>query len=93
MRATETLHRALDGMPLRDMKEYGKGIIVKVENSVQSKLLQRCRPLQHSNISFIFPHRVFDSVERVIYSKDLCEFSEGKILGSQRSPLNVDNVQ
>ena len=91
IKATETLHRALNGIPSNNMKKYGKNILIKVKNPIQGKLCQGYRPPEHSNISSISPHGFFNSVKGVIYSKDLHEFSEEEIL--HRSPPNVYQVK
>ena len=77
--------------PLNNIKRYGRNILVKVKNSIQSKLLQGYKPPEHSNIASISPHKSFNSVKGVIYSKNLHKFSEDKIL--QRSPPNVYQVK
>ena len=80
IKATDALHRALNGIPSSNIKRYGRNILVKVKNSIRSKLLQGYKPPEHSNIDSISPHKSFNSVKGVIYSKDLHEFSEGEIL-------------
>ena len=91
VKATYTLHRALNGIPSNNIKKYGKNILIKVKNSIQSKLLQGYKPPEHSNIASISPHKSYNSVKGVIYLKDLHKFSEGEIL--QRSPSNVYEVK
>ena len=91
VKATDTLHRALNGIPSNNIKKYGKNILVKVKNSILSKLLQDYKPPEHSNVASISPHKSFNSVKGVIYSKDLHEFSKNEIL--KRSPPNVYEVK
>ena len=91
VKATDTLHRALNGIPSSNIKRYGRNILVKVKNSIQSKLLKGYKPLEHSNIASILPHKSFNSVKGIIYSKDLHKFSEGEML--QRSPPSVYEVK
>ena len=80
VKATDTLHRTLNGIPSNNSKRYGKNILVKVKNSIQSKfVLQGYKPPEHSNIASISPHKSFNSVKGVIYSEDLHEFSDEEI--------------
>ena len=78
-------------IPSNAIKKYGKNILIKVKNSIQSKLLQGYKPPKHSNMASISLHKSFNSVKGVIYSKDLHEFSDEEIL--QRNPPNVDEVK
>ena len=45
VKATDTLHRALNGIPSYNIKKYGKNILIKVKNSIRSELLQDYKPL------------------------------------------------
>ena len=45
VKATDTLHRALNGIPSNNIKKYGKNILIKAKNSIQSKLLKGYKPL------------------------------------------------
>ena len=78
VKATYALHRALKGIPSNNIKKYGKNILIKVKNSIQSKLLQGYKPPEHSNIASISPHKSFNSIKGVIYPKDLHEFLRAK---------------
>ena len=73
------------------MKRYGKNILIKAKNLVQGKLLESFKPSSTCNIQSIIPHRSFNSVKGVIYSKDLHELSEDEIL--QKSQQNVYKVK
>ena len=70
VKATDPLHRALNGIPSNNIKRYGRNIWVKVKNSIQSKLLQGYKPPKHTNIASNLPHKSFNSVKEVIYSND-----------------------
>ena len=91
VKATDTLHRAPNCIPSNNIKRYGRNILVKVKNSIHSKLLQGYKPTEHSNVASILPHKSFNYVKGVIYSKYLHKFSEDKIL--QRSPPSLYEVK
>ena len=60
VKATDTLHRALNGIPSNNIKKYGKNILIKVKNSIQSKLLWGYKPPEHCNIASVSPHKSFN---------------------------------
>ena len=62
LRATETVHRALNATPYNNIKKYGRNILFEV--TMQCKLLQEHRPPEHSNLSSVLPRRPFSSVKR-----------------------------
>ena len=91
LKASETLNKTLNGIPPNNLKRYGKNILIKAKNLVQGKLLESFKPSTNSNIQSITPHRSFNSVKGVIFSKDLHELSEEEIL--QRSQSNVYEIK
>ena len=91
LRASETLNKALNGIPPDNMKRYGKNILIKAKNTIQAKLLQGFRPSESSNVGSVSPHRSFNCIKGVVYSKDLWELSEEEIL--HRSPPTVYQVK
>lgn len=90
LKASETLNRALNGIPPNNLKKYGRSILIKAKNKIQAKLLQGFKPSQISNIGSVSSHRTFNSVKGIIYSKDIYELSEEEIL--YRSPPSVYQV-
>ena len=91
LRASETLNKALNGIPPDNMKRYGKSILIKAKNTIQAKLLQGFKPSESSNVGSVSPHRSFNCIKGVVYSKDLWELSEEEIL--HRSPPTVYQVK
>ena len=87
IKASDTLNKALNGIPPNNMKRYGKNILIKAKNKIQSKLLQAYLPSPESNISHVSPHNSFNFSKGIIYSKDLYELTEDEIL--KRSPSNI----
>ena len=86
IKASETLNKALNGIPPNNIKRYGRNILIKAKNKIQSKLLEAYLPSTDSNISHVSPHNSFNLSKGIIYSKDLYELTEDEIL---RSPSTV----
>ena len=91
VKASEKINLFLNGIPKGNIKKYGKNILIKAKNSVQSKLLKGYKPLENSNIGSITPHRSFNCTKGIIYSKDLSELEEKEIL--KRSPPSIYEVK
>ena len=51
VKATDTLHRAMNCIPSNNIKRYGRNILIKVKNLIQNKLLQGYKPPEHCNIA------------------------------------------
>ena len=91
LRASESLNKALNGIPSNNMKRYGRSILIKAKNKMQSKLLQNFKPSENSVIGSVSMHKSFNFSKGVIYSKDLYELTDYEIL--ERSPPNVYEVK
>ena len=89
-KASESLEKTLNGIPPQNIKKYGKNILIKAKNMIQSKILQSFKPLENSNLDSVSVHKFFNEFKGVIYSKDLHAYTENEIL--HRSPNNVYKV-
>ena len=91
IKASECIQKKVGNIPFENMKRYGKNILIKAGNESQAVLLNTFKPPQSGNIKSITPHRSFNTLKGIIYSRDLYEFSEEEILN--RCPPTVYNVK
>ena len=91
IRAAESIESKVGAIPIGNFKRYGKSVLIKAGNESQAILLSRYQSPQNGNIKNISPHRSFNTMMGVVYSKDLHYFDEQEIL--QRCPQTVCRVK
>ena len=90
VKGVEVIQVQVGEIPEGNMKRYGKAILIKARDSSQAKMLMNFKSLD-TIIDRVTPHKTFNTVKGVIYSKDIHEFSEEEIL--ERCPPNVCQVK
>ena len=91
IRARESIQKKIGNIPHDNLKKYGKGLLIKAGNETQAALLTNYKVSTESNIKKISPHRSFNTLKGVIYSRDLFDFSDDEIL--DRCPPTVCKAQ
>ena len=91
IKASECIQSKVGNIPYGNLKHYGKNILIKAGNATQAALLNNFKAPESSNVKTISPHRSFNTLKGVIYSKDLFEFEENEIL--HRCPSSVYEVR
>ena len=91
MRATEYIESKVGNIPEGNLKRYGKNILIKAGNEVQAMLLKNFKAPPNGYIEAVTPHKTFNTLKGVLYSKDLYEFEEEEIL--ERCPPCVYQVR
>ena len=91
LQGSKCLKRKFGFIDKGNIKRYGKGILVKAENKIQAAMLNNFIPSQEDVISKVVPHRTFNSLKGVVYSRDLFDFPEQEIL--QMCPASVYEVK
>ena len=91
LRATESIQSKVGNIPPENFTVYGKNLLIKAGNSTQASLLSNFKPSESGNIQSITPHKTFNTLKGVVFSKDLYDFSEDEIL--ERCPPSVYRVQ
>ena len=72
------------------VKRYGRAILIKARDFSQAKMLMNFKS-QNTIIDRITPHKTFNTMKGVMYSKDIYEYTEDEIL--ERCPPNVCEVR
>ena len=67
IRGVETLEKKVGGIPVGNIKRYGKNILVKAGNRTQATLLSNFCPTTNGNIAKVEEHRTFNINRGVIY--------------------------
>ena len=91
IKAVECLKWKVGNIPDKNIKRYGKAILIEADNETSALLLKNFKPPSSGNIKSVTPHRTFNVMKGIIHSRDLYEFSEDEIL--QRCPENIYKVQ
>ena len=91
MRGSEWIRWKIGNIPDRNIKKYGKKILIEADDTDRVSLLTNFKPPINGNIKCITPHRTFNTLKGVVYSRDLYDYEEQEIL--ERCPLNVYKVQ
>ena len=91
IRGAETIQKKVGNIPRGNLKRYGKSLLIKAGNTTQAALLNNFKPAPDGNIKFISPHRSFNTLKGVIYSRDLFDFTEREIL--EKCPPSVYRVE
>ena len=87
IKGAESIQEIVGNIPRGNLKRYGKSILIKAGNKTQAVLLNKFKPSSDGNIKSISPHKSFNTLKGVIYSRDLYAFSEREIL--KRCPTCV----
>ena len=80
IKGLQSLERATGIIPKANFKKYGKSLLIKAKDDVQALMLLNIRPSQDDTISKVYPHSSFNYVKGIIYSGELCDFSDDEIL-------------
>ena len=91
IKAVECIKWKIGNIPDKNIKRYGKAILIEADNETRALLLKNFKPPSSGNIKSVTPHRTFNLMKGIIHSRDLYEFSEDEIL--QRCPVNIYKVQ
>ena len=91
IKASECIESKVGNIPEENLKRYGRNILIKAGNDTQAILLSHFKAPESSNIESIKPHKTFNTIRGVIYSKELHEFSEDEI--KERCPTSVYQVR
>ena len=91
IRGAEALQRKVGNIPRGNLKKYGKSILIKAGNMTQASLLSNYNPSPEGNIKSVSPHKSFNSLKGIVYSKDLCDFDDWEIL--EKCPSSVYKAQ
>ena len=91
IKASEYIQRKIGTLPQGHLKRYGRNMLIRAGNSTQVHMLTNFRPTDDGNVEKVFPHKIFNSVKGVVYSKDLYEYSEIEILN--KCPPSVYDVK
>ena len=89
--ASKHIQRKVGKIPFENLKRYGKNILIKANGDTQAELLNRFKGSPSGNIKTITPHRTFNTLKGVIYSRELTAFSDEEIL--DMCPPNVCQVR
>ena len=91
IKALQYLETSVNTIPKENFKKYGKAVLVKAKNDVQSVMLLKLQPSAEDIIASVKPHPTFNHTKGVIYSSELHDFTEKEIL--DLCPDNVYNVK
>ena len=91
MKGTEWIKWKIGNIPDRNLKRYGKAILIEADTETRASLLANFKAPVNGNIKCITPHRSFNILKGIVHSKDLYEFTEDEIL--ERCPENIYKVQ
>ncbi|MEO0900425.1 MAG: hypothetical protein AAFY71_28710, partial [Bacteroidota bacterium] len=80
IKASAYIRKKIGNLPQGYIKKYGKGILIRAGNDTQIHMLKNFHPNEEGNIKSVTPHKSFNIVKGVLYSKDLYEFDEEEIL-------------
>ena len=80
IKGAESIQEIVGNIPRGNLKRYGKSILIKAGNKTQAVLLNKFKPSPDGNIKSVSPHKSFNTLKGVIYSRDLYAFSEREIL-------------
>ena len=89
--AALNLERKVGNIDPKNLKNYGKNLLIKAGNKTQAGMLSTYKPPENGNIERVTPHKTFNSIKGVIFSRDLYVFSELELL--QLCPANVCKVE
>ena len=89
--AAQCIQRKVGKLPFDNLKRYGKNLLIKASDETQAELLTKFKAPLSGNISSITPHKSFNTTKGVIYSRDLCCYSDEEIL--DMCPPNVYQVR
>ena len=91
MKATEWIKWKIGKIPDKNLKRYGKAVLIEADDDTRASLLANFKPPANGNIKSVTPHRSFNLIKGIVHSRDLYEFSEEEIL--ERCPDNIYRVQ
>lgn len=91
IKAADCIRRKIGSMPDENLRRYGRAILIKAGNNVQSKLLENFKAPKDSNLESVSPHKTFNNARGVVYSKELFDFTEEEIL--RKCPENVWQIK
>ena len=91
MKGTEWIKWKIGNIPDKNVKRYGKAILIEADNETRASLLANFKAPVNGNIKCITPHRSFNILKGIVHSKDLYEFTEDEIL--ERCPEVIYKVQ
>ena len=91
IKAQELIEERVGRIPEGNLKRYGNSLLIESVTTTQSILLSNFKASSSGNIKSISPHRSFNCVKGIIYSRELYEFSEEEIL--ERCPPSVYQVR
>ena len=91
IKGLQYLEKCVGTIPQENFKKYGKSLLIKAKNEVQAVMLLNLRPSQEDIIASVKPHSSFNHTRGVIYSAELCDFTEKEIL--DLCPENIYNVK
>ena len=91
IKGTKCLKRKFGFIENNNIKKYGRGILVKAETKIQAAMLKNYIHSQEDIIAKIVPHRSFNTLKGVVYSRDLFDFPDQEIL--QMCPESVYEVK
>ena len=91
IKGAECIRRKIGSIPDKNLKRYGRSILIKAGNDTQSRLLENFKTSQDNIIASVVPHKSFNNSRGIVYSKELGEFMEEEILNM--CPPNVLNIR
>ena len=91
LKASEAIQKKVGNIPFENLKRYGKNILIKAGNATQATLLTHFKLSENGNVLTITPHKTFNTLKGVVFSRDLYDFSEEEIL--ERCPPYVIQVK
>ena len=91
MKATKWIKWKIGNIEDKNLKRYGKAILIEADDDTRASLLTNFKPPADGNIKSVTPHRTFNLTKGIVHSRDLYEFSEEEIL--EMCPENIYRVQ
>ena len=91
IRGAEAIQRKVGNIPRGNLKKYGRSLLIKAGNPTQAALLSHYKPSPEGNIKSISPHKSFNTVRGIVYSRDLFDYEDWEIL--ELCPPSVYRVQ
>ena len=76
LKASKAIQKKVGNIPFKNLKRYGKNILIKAGNATQATLLTHFKPSENGNVLTITPHKTFNTLKGVVFSRDLYDFSE-----------------
>ena len=71
MKATKWIKWKIGNIEDKNLKRYGKAILIEADDDTRASLLTNFKPPADSNIKSVTPHRTFNLTKGIVHSRDL----------------------